>query len=118
MVLFALTTKEINVTEAAQAYLSRVLATKETGGGLRLSIRAGKGCAGYEYDLQIVDAPHPGDETLTVGAVARVFIPASDVLKLFGTTIDYRTDKLGNAQLSIENPNETARCGCGESVKF
>ena len=110
MSAFALTTNEIHVTDAARDYL------RTLGRGLRLSVVAGKGCGGSEYDLQIVAAAENGDETLRVDDTLAIFIPMIDTLKLFGTTIDYRSDELGNARLVIDNPNEKGRCGCGESV--
>jgi iron-sulfur cluster assembly protein len=112
-----LTTNEIKVTAAAREYLRGLILNQAGGqGGLRLAIRSGKGCGGAEYDLAVASVPAAGDETLTVDDTVRVFIPISDTLKLFGTTIDYRADDLGNRRLIIENPNEKGRCGCGESV--
>lgn len=111
---FKLTTNEIHVTDAARGYLKTLIAT--AGGGVRLSIKAGKGCGGAEYDLALAAAPEPGDETLRVDEGLSIFIPAIDTFKLFGTTIDFRVDDLGNRRLHIDNPNEKGRCGCGESV--
>jgi iron-sulfur cluster assembly protein len=34
---------------------------------------------------------------------------------LFGMQVDYVSDALGNAKFEFANPNETGRCGCGES---
>lgn len=113
---FALTTNEIKVTDAARDYLHGLLKDKGAGTGLRLAVLAGKGCGGSEYDLSLAAAPQPGDETLAVDDALKIFIPMKDTLKLFGTTIDYRTDEMGNARLIIDNPNEKGRCGCGESV--
>lgn len=113
---FALTTREIQITDVARDYLHGVLAGQGEAAGLRLAVLAGKGCGGSEYDLSFVPTPHEGDQILHVDAVLQIFIPIKDTLKLFGTTIDYRTDALGNARLVIDNPNEKGRCGCGESV--
>lgn len=113
---FGLTLKEINVTAAAQDYLRGLLAGK--GGGVRLSILSGKGCGGNEYDLQLADGPQVADETLRVDDTLAIYIPMKDTIKLFGTTIDYHTDAVGNSHLAITNPNEKGRCGCGESVVF
>ncbi len=113
---FALTTKEIHVTDVARHYFRGVLAGAPSGSGLRLSVRSGKGCGGSEYDLSIVPGALPGDECLQVEADLAIFIPVQDTLKLFGATIDYHTDAMGNARIDIRNPNEKGRCGCGESV--
>ena len=117
MTKFGLTTNEIKLTPAAIDYL-RTLLAQNNAAGLRLSVLSGKGCGGNEYDLQLATAAGPDDETLRVDDVVQVFIPVKDTLKLFGTTVDYRADELGNTRLVIDNPNEKGRCGCGVSVVF
>jgi iron-sulfur cluster assembly protein len=115
--MFELTTKEITVTPAALAYLTKIL---NGAAGLRLSILGGKGCGGNEYDLRPVqeDEIATDDARLSLGEGVKIFIPQKDVLKLFGTKIDYIEDEIGNRRLDISNPNETGRCGCGQSVNF
>jgi iron-sulfur cluster assembly protein len=39
------------------------------------------------------------------------------VLFLLGTEMDYKVEKLA-AQFVFNNPNQTAACGCGESVQI
>ena len=46
----------------------------------------------------------------------KVFIDANAVMYLLGTEMDYKTDKF-SSQFVFKNPNETERCGCGESFK-
>ncbi len=111
---FGLTTKEIQVTDAARDYLRGIIGAGP--GGVRLSIKAGKGCGGAEYDLALVPGPAADEETLQVDDALAIYIPVRDTLKLFGTTIDFVTDAVGNRRLEIMNPNEKGRCGCGESV--
>jgi iron-sulfur cluster assembly accessory protein len=115
--MFELTTKEIAVTPSALAYLTKI---GLGAAGLRLSILGGKGCGGNEYDLRPVQEEEisPDDASLCFAEGLRVFIPQKDVLKLFGTKIDYIEDEIGNRRLDISNPNETGRCGCGKSVNF
>ena len=115
--MFDLTTKEIQVTEEARDYLATQCA-QQGKQGVRLSIRAGRGCGGSEYDVSFADAPGPGEEILRVDETLAIYIPAADVLKLFGARVDYRVDDVGNRRMIIDNPNEKGRCGCGESVVF
>ncbi len=115
--MFALTTKEIDVTASAQAHLKSALAPEGIT-ALRLSILSGKGCGGNEYDLQPVREAPEGHDTLKLDDTLTIYIPSKDVLKLFGCRIDYATDDLGNTRIIIENPNEKGRCGCGLSVTF
>lgn len=115
--MFGLTTKEIMVTDAAEAHLTRVVSGLR---GLKLLILSGKGCGGSEYDLRpvMVDDDVSGDDALTVSDALTIFIPKKDVLKLFGCTIDFVEDAVGNRKIEIINPNEKGRCGCGLSVSF
>ncbi len=115
--MFSLTTKEIMVTPAAEAHLTRVVSGLR---GLRLLILAGKGCGGNEYDLRPVamNDDVSADEALRVSDALTIYIPQKDVLKLFGCTIDFCEDAVGNRKIEIINPNEKGRCGCGLSVSF
>lgn len=115
--MFGLTTKEINVTPAAQDHFKRVVGDHA---GLRLVILSGKGCGGNEYDLRPVtgDKIDPTDDKLTLDNGLTIFIAGRDVLKLFGATIDFVEDTVGNRRIQITNPNEKGRCGCGSSVTF
>lgn len=112
-----LTTREINVTENAKAYLKKAIGAHA---GLRLSILSGKGCGGNEYSLVPLSEPSidQHDDCLDAGDGILIYIPAKDVLKMFGSTIDYIEDHVGNRRINITNPNETGRCGCGTSVTF
>ena len=115
--MFGLTLKEIMVTAEATAHLERVAAGMR---GLRLLILSGKGCGGSEYDLRPVmaDDDVSGDDALVVSNTLTIFIPKKDVLKLFGCTVDFVEDAVGNRKIEIINPNEKGRCGCGLSVSF
>lgn len=115
--MFELTTREMTVTPSALAYLAKI---GSGAAGLRLSILGGKGCGGSEYDLQPVheEGVSSEDAVLSLDEGLKIFIPQKDVLKLFGTKIDYIEDEIGNRRLDISNPNETGRCGCGKSVNF
>ncbi len=109
-------TNEIILTDSAKAHFQKVSGDA----GLRLSIRGGKGCGGNEYDLKpiITTDIDPSDDFIELGAAKALYVPAIDMLKLFGVTIDYIEDGLGNRRIDISNPNETGKCGCGKSVTF
>ena len=113
--MFGLTTDEIKVTPAAREHLKRVIGGNA---GLRLKILKGKGCGGNEYDIGGVETPDPADDRLDVEEGLTLFIPKTDVLMLFGTTVDYIEDEVGNRKIVIINPNEKGKCGCGMSVSF
>ena len=46
----------------------------------------------------------------------KVFIDSSAVMYLLGTEMDYKKEELSSSFV-FNNPNETERCGCGESFK-
>ena len=47
----------------------------------------------------------------------RIFIDPKAILFLIGTELDFVQEKLG-ARFVFNNPNQTAACGCGESVSI
>jgi len=110
-------TTEIKITDNAKHYL---LTVSNGAAGLRLSIRGGKGCGGNEYDLKPLSQNDidVSDDFIALNDSTSLYIPAMDMLKLFGTEIDYIEDDLGNRRINISNPNETGKCGCGKSVTF
>ena len=46
-----------------------------------------------------------------------VIIDPKAIMYLLGTEMDYKKDKF-SSQFVFKNPNETERCGCGESFKI
>ena len=46
----------------------------------------------------------------------KVLIDPNAVMYLLGTEMDYKKEKF-SSQFVFKNPNETERCGCGESFK-
>ncbi|WP_440696124.1 HesB/IscA family protein [Candidatus Pelagibacter sp. HIMB109] len=83
--------------------------------GLRISVKSG-GCAGMTYDMNYVEQLVDGDEKIEVEGV-NVFIDPKAIMYLLGTEMDYKVDKF-TSSFVFNNPNETERCGCGESFKI
>ena len=81
--------------------------------GVRVGVKNG-GCAGMTYTMEYAEKVEPADELVEDKGV-RVLIDPKAILFLLGTEMDYKTDKL-SAQFVFNNPNQTAACGCGESV--
>ena len=80
--------------------------------GLRVGVRT-TGCSGNSYFIQYATEKKPFEEEIEVDGV-KVLIEPTAVMFLIGSTMDYREDRLF-AGFVFENPNETGRCGCGES---
>ncbi len=103
----------ITLSDAAIDRIRGLLVKAESSDtGLRISVEKG-GCAGMSYKMELA-TPVPGDEVVEQGG-ARVIVDASAVLYLLGTRMDVKTDRFSSSFV-FENPNETASCGCGESV--
>jgi len=83
--------------------------------GVRVEIKT-TGCSGHSYDMQYIKAGDTleGDDELEAHG-ATLYIPKLHSWMLFGMTVDYIVDELGNSRFDFINPNETGRCGCGES---
>ena len=82
--------------------------------GLRLGVKSG-GCAGMEYVLEYAKNINPTDEVIEDKGV-KVFIDPAAIIYLIGTEMDYKKDEFSSSFV-FNNPNETERCGCGESFK-
>ena len=46
----------------------------------------------------------------------KVFVDAAAVMYLLGTEMDYKKEEFSSSFV-FNNPNESERCGCGESFK-
>ena len=104
----------IRLTDAAAERIKYVMANAaNTVIGVRVGVKNG-GCAGMTYTMEYAERVEPADELVEDKGV-RVLIDPKAILFLLGTEMDYKTDKL-SAQFVFNNPNQTAACGCGESV--
>jgi len=79
---------------------------------LRVAVRPG-GCSGFSYEMFFDTDVAPDDKVATFGGVRVVVDPAS-AQWLEGASLDYN-DGLQGAGFSINNPNATRTCGCGQS---
>jgi len=82
--------------------------------GVRVGVKSG-GCAGMSYVMEYAKEAKKNEEVIEDKGV-KVFIDANAIIYLLGTEMDYKTDKF-SSQFVFKNPNETERCGCGESFK-
>jgi|TARA_B100000401_G_scaffold316662_1_gene218794 Iron-sulfur cluster assembly accessory protein len=83
--------------------------------GVRIGVKAG-GCAGMSYIMEYAKNSNPNDEVIEDKGV-KVFIDPSAVMYLLGTEMDYKIEQFSSSFV-FKNPNETERCGCGESFKI
>tara|TARA_B100001113_G_C20774720_1_gene476914 strand:+ start:297 stop:632 length:336 start_codon:yes stop_codon:yes gene_type:complete len=83
--------------------------------GVRVSVKSG-GCAGMSYVMEYSKEVNPNDEVIEDKGV-KVFIDSAAVMYLLGTEMDYKKEEFSSSFV-FNNPNETERCGCGESFKI
>ncbi len=108
--------KPIRLTDAAAARIKDIMANAEVPyAGVRVGVANG-GCAGMSYTMDYAESAAPLDEVVEDKGV-KIFIEPKAILFLLGTEMDFVRDKLA-ARFVFKNPNQTAACGCGESVSL
>ncbi|HEY0107594.1 MAG TPA: iron-sulfur cluster assembly accessory protein [Rhizomicrobium sp.] len=108
--------KAVRLTDAAAARIRDIMADAEGRyQGVRVGVTNG-GCAGMSYTMDYAEDVRPLDEVVEDKGV-KIFIEPKAILFLIGTEMDFITEKFG-ARFVFNNPNQTAACGCGESVSI
>jgi iron-sulfur cluster assembly protein/iron-sulfur cluster insertion protein len=105
--------KTITLTDRAIAKVGELI--KQEGNpelALRVAVRPG-GCSGFSYEMFFDSDLTDDDLRSSYGDVKVVVDPASASL-IMGATLDYK-DGLQDAGFSINNPNASRSCGCGQS---
>ncbi|MBP6419514.1 MAG: iron-sulfur cluster assembly protein IscA [Burkholderiaceae bacterium] len=104
----------ITLTEAAARHVSRYLARRGQGLGVRLGVKT-SGCSGLAYTLEYVDQAEAEDVVFENHGVKLLIDPKS-LAYIDGTQLDFVREGL-NEGFRFSNPNERDRCGCGESFR-
>ena len=111
-----MTKQLITISDNAAKRIKEILSNAESGvKGVRVSVKS-RGCAGMEYEMTYLKETIPNDEVVKDNNV-EVFIDPKAIMYLLGTKMDYKEDKFSSSFV-FNNPNETERCGCGESFKI
>jgi iron-sulfur cluster assembly protein/iron-sulfur cluster insertion protein len=106
-------TETIALTADASSKVAELLAQEgNPERALRVAVRPG-GCSGFSYEMFFDSDVAEDDVVSTFGDVRVIVDPASASL-LTGATLDFK-DGLQGAGFSINNPNATRTCGCGQS---
>ena len=116
MMQFDKNTPILSITDKASARVQEIVKGAESDViGLRIGIKKA-GCSGLQYDVEFAKEQHPFEDVINVNGVCVLIDPAA-VMFLIGTEMDWKEDKF-NSSFVFNNPNETARCGCGESFSI
>lgn len=104
----------LTLTETAASEVQKFLEAENLGtdGGLRLRVVPG-GCSGFQYAMNIEEAPQGTDEVVE-SAGLRVFVDMFSASYLENVQIDYVNSVMGSG-FTFNNPNATGGCGCGTS---
>ena len=105
----------IKLSDNAASRIKEIMSGAENDSlGVRVSVKTG-GCAGMSYVMEYTKEINPTDEVIEDKGV-KVFVDSAAVMYLLGTEMDYKKEELSSSFV-FNNPNETERCGCGESFK-
>ncbi|HWD49252.1 MAG TPA: iron-sulfur cluster assembly accessory protein [Rhizomicrobium sp.] len=108
--------KAIRLSDAAATRITEIIAASNGAhAGVRVGVVNG-GCAGMSYTMDYADTALPFEEVVEDKGV-KVFIDPKAIMFLIGTEMDFVHEKFA-ARFVFNNPNQTAACGCGESVSI
>jgi iron-sulfur cluster assembly accessory protein len=101
------------VTDAAAAKVAQLVAAEgDSSLALRVAVRPG-GCSGFSYEM-FFDGEFAADDIVKSFGDVRVVVDPASAPMLVGATLDYK-DALQGGGFSIDNPNASRSCGCGNS---
>ncbi len=105
----------IKLSDSAVVRIKEIMSEAENSTiGVRVGVKSG-GCAGMSYVMEYAKDIKPNEEVIEDSGV-KVLIDPKAIIYLLGTEMDYKKEKF-SSQFIFKNPNETERCGCGESFK-
>jgi iron-sulfur cluster assembly protein len=103
----------LQISERAAAQIRTVIDTKAEGFvGLRVGLKDG-GCSGYAYELAFERDPEDDDMVFERDG-AKVFVHPLHLPYLAGSVLQWSEEDF-QAGFTLENPNVSRVCGCGES---
>jgi iron-sulfur cluster assembly protein len=103
----------ITVMPRAHEHFRNYLKNYQDAIGIQLSIEK-TGCSGLSYVVQPVENEPANHEILTENGIT-FYLDKKALPYIKGLALDYVKQDFGFSKLVYHNPNEKARCGCGES---
>ena len=111
-----MTKQVISLSDQAADRIKEIMSSAENDSiGVRVGVKSG-GCAGMSYIMEYTKEINPNDEVIEDKGV-KVFVDPGSVMYLLGREMDYKEEEFSSSFV-FKNPNETERCGCGESFKI
>ncbi len=109
-------TPTIDFSERAASRVQRLI---EDEGNLELKLRVfitGGGCSGFSYGFTFDDEVAEDDAVVETNGV-KMLVDAMSFQYLAGAQVDFKEDLQGS-QFTVENPNASSTCGCGNSFSI
>lgn len=109
-------TKTVSLTDLAIVKVRELVAAENDPAlALRMAVRPG-GCSGFSYEMYFDTQVEDSDivETFGEDGDVRVLVDSQSAEMIRGAILDYQ-DGLMGAGFSINNPNVSRSCGCGNS---
>jgi iron-sulfur cluster assembly protein len=105
----------IDVTPVASQKIQSSIQRRGRGLGIKVGVVT-TGCSGLAYTLEFVDEEQGREVCIEHHDIngVRIYMDPKHRPYLYGMTIDYQKKGL-NEGFEFVNPNESGRCGCGES---
>ena len=107
--------KWFDITDEAKHQMTKMMEKHPSNYAISLAVKGG-GCAGFKYDWQFIKTKEEvsKDDAIVEWNDGRFVVDEISLLYVSGTTIDWKEELFGS-QFTVENPNATSGCGCGES---
>jgi iron-sulfur cluster assembly protein len=102
----------IKLSDIAKDRVKSQLEKRNSGLGIRVRVKP-TGCSGMTYVLEFVDTLDTHDHEFKFETFS-IFVDDKSLVYVSGLEIDYKKSDF-NEGFEFINPNEKARCGCGES---
>ena len=107
------TSQPITLTERAARRIADLVEQEGAPNGMLRVAVSGGGCSGFQYGFSLDHEVQEGDLVIERGQ-AQVVIDNLSLMYLAGAEVDYVTEIIGS-YFTINNPNATSSCGCGNS---
>jgi iron-sulfur cluster assembly protein len=103
----------ITLTDAAAKRVKRLIAKSDKPVlGLRVGVKT-RGCSGLSYFVEYAEEQKKFEDVVEDKGV-KIFIDPTATMFLIGSEMDYVEEQFQTGFV-FKNPNESGRCGCGES---
>ena len=108
---------DFSLTETAQKHYLKLLAQHPGNLGVVFFVKKA-GCSGFMIQSELISDQNIDNILISELGDLKIFLSRKSMPYLKGVRVDVVKQGLGQSKVVYENPNEVARCGCGESFKI